>query len=160
MDDTVVKLNESYARAREMYQEIKNAEIFYPGKIQFLMNATIMSESRARYAAALALAGPMELAGYASYAIGVQDAVMAAAVIQANDALPAKDRRFRSVAVAERLDISAWSSLQSALKLANVLFHQVEIAVRTYKSGKPSPIDKIRLGMLNNDLKAHAESEQ
>lgn len=152
MDDVVVKLDKDYAAIRELYQEIENAKVFYPGKLQFLMNATIMSESRSRYAAALSLAGPMELAGYASYAIGVQDSVMAAAVIQANDALPSKERRFHSGTVAERISIPAWESLQSALSLSFVLVRQAEIIVRTFKSGKPCPIDTIRLAMLNGDL--------
>ena len=107
IDDVIVKLNDAYDHAQELYQEIEDAKVFYPGKMQFLMNATIMSESRAKYAAALALAGPMELAGYASYAIGVQDHVLAAATIQANDALSSKDRRFSSVAVANRIEIPA-----------------------------------------------------
>ena len=160
MDDIIVELEKSYLHARELYQEIENAKVFYPGKLQFLMNVTIMSENRASYAAALSLAGPVELAGYASYAIGVQDFVMAAAVIQANDALPAKDRRFSSVAVSERINITAWDSLQSALKLAYVLSQQVEVAVRTFKSGKPSPMDTIRLAMLNNDMKPKDDEDK
>lgn len=73
---------------------------------------------------------------------------MAAAVIQANDALPAKDRRFQSVSVSERIDIPAWNSVQSAFKRAYLLSQQAEVAVRTFKSGKPSPIDTIRLALL------------
>jgi len=160
IDDVVLKLDDSYDNAQELYREIKEAEVFYPGKMQFLMNATIMSDSRAKYATALTMAGPMELAGYASYAIGVQDSVMAAAVIQANDALPTKERRFLSVAVANRIEIPAWNSLQSALKLAYVLSQQIETAVRTFKSGRPSPIDTIRLAMLKNDLKTEGDSDE
>ena len=149
--DTIVKLEDAYRTAEELYEEIKLSEVFYPGKLQFLMNATIMSEKRAQYAAALSLAGPVELAGYASYAVGVQDVVMAAAVIQANDALPAKERRFLSVAVSERIDISAWNSVQATFKRAEILWNQAEIAVRTFKSGKSSPVDTIRLAMLKSD---------
>lgn len=152
MDEVVGKLNANFARAKELYTQIDNARAFYPGKLQFLMNATVMSETRARYATTLALAGPMELAGYAAYAIGVQDHIMAAAVVQANDALPAKERRFASASVSERIEIPAWNALQSALKLANVLYQQVEVAVRTFKAGKSNPIDTIRLAMLKNDL--------
>ncbi len=160
MDDVVVKLDTAFMDAEELYDEIESAKIFYPGKLQFLMNATIMNENRARYAAALSLAGPAELAGYASYAIGVQDAVMAAAVIQANDALPSKERRFSSISVSERINMPAWESLQSALKLAYALFQQIEVAVRTFKSGKASPIDTIRLAMLNSELKAEADPKE
>lgn len=160
IDDVIVKLNDSYENAQALYEEIEDAKVFYPGKMQFLMNATIMSESRTKYAAALALAGPMELAGYASYAIGVQDHVLAAATIQANDALSSKDRRFSSVAVANRIEIPAWNSFQSAVKLAYVLSQQIEMAVRTFKSGKPSPINTIRLALLKNDLKSEADTDE
>jgi len=153
MDDVIGSIEEAHEHAKDIYEEICNAKAFYPGKLQFLMNATIMSETRARYAAALTLAGPVELAGYAAYAIGVQDTVMAAAVIQANDALPAKERRFHSVAVSERINIPAWDSLQAAIKLADVLSEQIEVAVRTFRAGKSSPIDTIRLAMLGNDMK-------
>lgn len=67
LDEVVVKIDREYQTAKELNEEIEDAKIYYPGKLQFLMTATFMSEKRAQYATALSLAGPMELAGYASY---------------------------------------------------------------------------------------------
>lgn len=139
-----IELKNAYA----VYQEIEGTKAFYPNKMQFLMNSTLGTTERARYATIIASAGPMELMGYAMHAVATQDASLGAAVLQTNDALPGKSRRFASVEIVSRIALSAWDSLQKAFKYSDTQFQQAVIAIRTFKASKPSPLSTIHLAML------------
>lgn len=147
-----VQLDASLKSANALYNEIRGTRPFYPTKLQFLMNSTLSSDDRVRYTAMLVAAGPHELAGYAALAIGRGDTNLAAATAQANDALPNKERRFSTTEIVSRIKIAAWDSLQAAYTQTETRFQQAIIAVRTFKAARPSPVDAVRLAMMEGKV--------
>lgn len=148
INDAAGKLDIELKNAYAIHLEIDGARPFYPNKVQFLMNSTLGMSERERFTNVLASAGPMELLGYATHAIGTQNEALAAAVIQANDAISGKTRRFATAAVVSAMKVDAWDSLQKAFQYADTQFQQAVIAIRTFKASKPSPLSTLHLAKL------------
>jgi hypothetical protein len=110
------------------------------------------AELRAAYCLILDQAGAVELARWAQQAVDTGDAILADAVIRANDSRKSDDRSFTSAALMTALPNEEHTRLQALLKNVIDLAAEAGLAWSEFERGKSDGLRRIALGLAKQKL--------
>lgn len=150
---------EQMRQAQQQAQQLAALATVYPSPPSYLSGTTVADPRRAQYTAALAAAGPAELATYARQALATNDRALAAAVVSRNDSLGKDARPLDSLAYATKFVGAEHKSLLQAAARADAAFQSMVLLNREAESGRTSPTARIGQGLRNHAASTQPDDE-
>ena len=125
---------------------------FYDSPVKTLNRVTLGEPKRSEYARQLEHAGPAEVAHLGQFAVSSNNAALAAAIVSHLDAMPAKDRPFNGVQLAEAMRIDEHRKGHEAIKIADARLQAIVVAIRAWKAGTANPLNTVQLALRERTL--------
>lgn len=154
---TVEERNELLTELRQARQTLNLVRTTWSSPLAILMRSTLGSEKRAIYNRNLEAEGPTALANAMSEAVATGDKELAAACCSRFDSIGNEGQklvRFSKDDVAEVIAGDDWNKAQEALGLADYAIASGELAEKEINGLKIAPTEKIKVGMIRDELEA------
>lgn len=150
-ENSKAELDRLFKEAGETYNQIVTQKIYYDNPVKVLSRHGLGDPRRTDYILQLQHAGSAEMANIGQLAVATDNAVLAAAVLSRLDAMPTNQRPFSAhdLALAVKTD---FGKVAEYLKIAEVRFQGIVLAVRAWNAGKANPIDTVSLAMRQRTL--------
>lgn len=141
-----------YKQAGALYNPLVAQRLYYESPVKVLAREALGDERRAAYLQQLSLAGPAELAHFGQFAVGTKNKALGAAVLSRLDALPMKERPFTPNEFATAMELDAYIKAREYLKIGELRFQGLIVAIRTWKQGRSNPINTLSLALRSQQL--------
>lgn len=141
-----------YKQAGALYNPLVAQRLYYESPVKVLAREAIGDERRSAYLQQLSLAGPAELAHFGQFAVGTKNKALGAAVLSRLDALPMKERPFTPNEFATAMELDAYIKAREYLKIGELRFQGLIVAIRTWKQGRSNPINTLSLALRSQQL--------
>lgn len=143
--NSAYELDTLFKEAGALYYQIAEQKPYYASPAMVLNRQGLGTDKRGQLERSAEKARPVSLAGMMQFAIGTSNLVMAAALIQENDARRESERGFSSTAALKAIKVEEYDKAQTYLRMAESRFQMIVLAIRTWNSGKSNPIDFMTL---------------
>lgn len=134
------------------YHRIADQKPYYASRILVLNRQGLGTEKRAQYERTAEKARSVSLAGLMQLAIGTSDLVLAAALVQENDSRRESDRGFDTLEGLKQIKLEEYEKAQEYIRLSDVRFQAVVLAIRTWSMGKSNPLETVTLALRKREL--------
>jgi len=141
-----------YKQAGALYNPLVAQRLYYESPVKVLAREALGDERRSAYLQQLSLAGPAELAHFGQLAVGTKNKALGAAVLSRLDALPMKERPFTPNEFATAMELDAYIKAREYLKIGELRFQGLIVAIRTWKQGRSNPINTLSLALRSQQL--------
>lgn len=141
-----------YKQAGALYNPLVAQRLYYESPVKVLAREALGDERRSAYLQQLSLAGPAELAHFGQFAVGTKNKALGAAVLSRLDALPMKERPFTPNEFATAMELDAYIKAREYLKIGELRFQGLIVAIRTWKQGRSNPINTLSLALRSQQL--------
>lgn len=141
-----------YKQAGGLYNPLVAQRLYYESPVKVLAREALGDERRSAYLQQLSLAGPAELAHFGQFAVGTKNKALGAAVLSRLDALPMKERPFTPNEFATAMELDAYIKAREYLKIGELRFQGLIVAIRTWKQGRSNPINTLSLALRSQQL--------
>lgn len=115
-----------------------------------LARAGLGTPERSNYLAQLEGSGAAQLGNMAAFAVATKNRPLGAAVMSLLEKMPARSRPVSAADLAERLVGEETRAVQDGIARVREAVQRAIVANRDFERGRPSPLDKIRLGLNSN----------
>jgi hypothetical protein len=151
-DAAAVEVDAFYKQAGALYNPLVAQRLYYESPVKVLAREALGDERRSAYLQQLSLAGPAELAHFGQFAVGTKNKALGAAVLSRLDALPMKERPFTPNEFATAMELDAYIKAREYLKIGELRFQGLIVAIRTWKQGRSNPINTLSLALRSQQL--------
>jgi len=151
-DAAAKEIDAFYKQAGALYNPLVAQRLYYESPVRVLAREALGDERRSAYLQQLSLAGPAELAHFGQLAVGTKNNALAAAVLSRLDALPMKERPFTPNEFATAMELDAYIKAREYLKIGELRFQGLIVAIRTWKQGRSNPINTLSLALRSQQL--------
>lgn len=141
-----------YKQAGALYNPLVAQRLYYQSPVKVLAREALGDERRSAYLQQLSLAGSAELAHFGQFAVGTKNKALGAAVLSRLDALPMKERPFTPNEFATAMELDAYIKAREYLKIGELRFQGLIVAIRTWKQGRSNPINTLSLALRSQQL--------
>jgi len=145
------ELDRLFKEAGAAYYQIIPQRLYYDSPVKVLSRQGLGDARRTDYTIQLQHAGPAEIASMGQLAIGSGNSTLAAVVLSRLDAMPVNHRPFGAHHLAANV-VTDFAKVNEYLKLAEVRFQGVVLAIRAWSSGVANPINTISLALRERQL--------
>lgn len=125
---------------------------FYASPVMTLNRLSLGDPRRSSYLDQVAGIGPAEAMHLGQWAVSTGNLALAAALVAKVDAMPAANRPYSGVALAEAMQLDEHRKAVEAIKIVDARFQGVVIAIRTWKTAKANPLHSVSLSLMGRSL--------
>lgn len=125
---------------------------FYDSPVKTLNRLTLGDAKRSEYMRQVESIGPAELTHLAQFAVSTGNNALAAAIVTRLDGMPAKDRPFTPVELAQSMNLDEHRKGVEAIKIVDVRLQSILVAIRAWNAGKSNPLNTVQLALRNKEL--------
>lgn len=146
------ELDALFKEAGAAYNQAASQRPFYDSPVKTLNRVTLGDPKRSEYMRQIESIGSAELAHLGQFAVSTGNRALAAAIVSRLDTMPAGSRPFGAVTLASAIRLEDHTKASEAIKIAEVRFQAVVIAIRTWKNGKANPLNSVSLALQTRTL--------
>ena len=125
---------------------------FYGSPVMTLNRVSLGDARRSSYQDQVAGIGPAEAMHLGQWAVSTGNLALAAALVAKVDAMPAGNRPYSGVALAEAMRLDEHRKAAEAIKIVEMRFQGIVIAIRAWKASRSNPLHAVGLSLMGRTL--------
>ena len=127
---------------------------FYDSPVKTLNRVSLGDPKRTEFSRQLENVGPAELSHLGQFAVSTGNAALAAAVVSRLDVMPAKDRPFGAVELAQAMNLEEHRKGVESIKIVDARLQGIVVAIRAWNAGRANPLNTVKLALRERELDA------